>query len=199
VKCCSVAPYASWRLCVIFPLSRVSRGSRFKSCSLILFILSQFLFFDFSFPPPLFRYPRNYGLGSVPQAVTPVASFKIAGFGVFIFANESRGESIAAQYRTFGIRLGSATMDRISGWSAIAQRLGDDAAGIAPTMFFHPRCRRLLACLPCVQHDPDRPGDVLKSNITEDGTGGDDAADALRYLVSTHPHRLVVRKLKGFY
>lgn len=33
--------------------------------------------------------------------------------------------------------------------------------------------------------DPSRPEDVLKVDASEDGAGGDDAADALRYLVST--------------
>ncbi len=31
----------------------------------------------------------------------------------------------------------------------------------------------------------------------EDGNGGDDAADALRYLVATKPREVVVRKLRG--
>jgi hypothetical protein len=114
-----------------------------------------------------------------------------------IFGNESNGESVAKQYRNFGLRLRAATMDRVSGWSSIAQRLGDSEAGIAPTLFFHPRCRRLLATLPILQHDPDRPGDILKANIAEDGLGGDDAADALRYLVCEKTNVIREVKLRG--
>ena len=36
-----------------------------------------------------------------------------------------------------------------------------------------------------MQHDPHRPEDVLKVDCDEDGIGGDDAADCLRYLVAT--------------
>jgi len=83
------------------------------------------------------------------------------------------------------------------GWSAILQRLGDPDAGIMPTLFIHKRCARLLECLPYLQHDPDRPGDVLKTNINEDGVGGDDAADAFRYMVATKPPEIFVRRLIG--
>ncbi len=44
---------------------------------------------------------------------------------------------------------------------------------------------------------PNRPEDVLKVDADEDGVGGDDAADALRYLVATKPRVLVERKLMG--
>ena len=71
------------------------------------------------------------------------------------------------------------------GWSAVLQRFGDRAAGIKPTLFIHQRCKHLLECLPYLQHDPDRPADVLKTNINDEGVGGDDPADALRYMVAT--------------
>jgi phage terminase large subunit len=118
--------------------------------------------------------------------------------GADIFKKESGGESIDKQYRAHGINLTPANMDRESGWSAILQRLGDPDAGIKPTLFIHPRCRKLIACLPFLQHDLDRPGDVLKSNINEEGLGGDDLADALRYLVATPANKIHERKLSGF-
>ena len=117
--------------------------------------------------------------------------------GADMFGSESHGDSVAKQYRELGLSLRTANMDRVSGWSAILQRLGDLEAGILPTLFIHRRCQRLLEALPYLQHDPDRPGDVLKTNINEDGVGGDDAADALRYLVATKPHYIYVRKLTG--
>ena len=46
------------------------------------------------------------------------------------------------------------------------------------------------------QHDPKQPDDVYKVDA-EDGIGGDDAADALRYLVATKPRECLVRKLTG--
>jgi hypothetical protein len=47
-----------------------------------------------------------------------------------------------------------------------------------------------------LQHDPNRPEDVLKVDADEDGVGGDDAADAMRYLVATS-RAVVEKKLVG--
>ena len=107
-------------------------------------------------------------------------------------------EAIAKQYGDLGLNMRAANMDRVCGWSLISQRLGDPDAGIKPSLFIHKRCQRLLQCLPYVQHDPDRPGDVLKININEEGMGGDDSADALRYMVATEAQRIYVRKLTGW-
>ena len=54
-----------------------------------------------------------------------------------------------------------------------------------------------METLPALQHDPNRPEDVLKVDADEDGIGGDDAADYLRYLVGTKPREVRVRKLRG--
>jgi len=48
-----------------------------------------------------------------------------------------------------------------------------------------------------LQHDPNRPEDVLKVDADDDGVGGDDAADACRYLVATKARAVVQRKLRG--
>jgi hypothetical protein len=46
-------------------------------------------------------------------------------------------------------------------------------------------------------HDPNRPEDELKVDADEDGIGGDDAADCLRYLVATKSRVVAQRKLRG--
>jgi hypothetical protein len=51
--------------------------------------------------------------------------------------------------------------------------------------------------LAALQHDPNRPEDVLKVDCDEDGIGGDDCADALRYLVATKSRTVTQRKLRG--
>jgi hypothetical protein len=117
--------------------------------------------------------------------------------GADLFARQSNGLSIARQYADLGISLRPATTDRLNGWAAILKRLGDPAAGVKPTLFIHRRCSRLIETLPILQHDPNRPEDVLKVDPDDDGTGGDDAADALRYLVATRPARIFTRKLTG--
>ena len=88
-------------------------------------------------------------------------------------------------------------MERVNGWAEILHRFGDPANGVKPKLFIHERCARLVECLPSLQHDPNRPEDVLKVDADEDGVGGDDTADALRYLVATKSRTIVQRKLRG--
>ena len=94
-------------------------------------------------------------------------------------------------------------MDRLNGWAKLMQGFGEPDAGLAPenrvkpTLFIHKRCGRLIETLPALQHDPNRPEDVLKVDADEDGIGGDDAADALRYLVATKARTVTQRKLRG--
>jgi hypothetical protein len=117
--------------------------------------------------------------------------------GADVFSRQSDGTTIAGQYGRQGIVLRVANMDRVNGWAEVLQRLGDPDGGVAPTLFIHKRCGRLIETLPALQHDPNRPEDVLKVDADEDGAGGDDAADALRYLVATKGREIRVRKLRG--
>lgn len=114
-----------------------------------------------------------------------------------VFSRQSDGTTIAQQYGREGIKLRPANTDRINGWAEILQLLGDPAAGMAPRLFIHGRCGRFVETLPAMQHDPNRPEAVLKVDADEDGVGGGDAADALRYLVATKARTVTVRKLRG--
>jgi phage terminase large subunit len=118
--------------------------------------------------------------------------------GADVFSRQSDGTTIAAQYAKLGISLRCANTDRVNGWAEILQRFGDVEGGVKPTLFIHKRCGRLLETLPALQHDPARPEDVLKVDADEDGIGGDDTADALRYLVATKSRTITQRKLRGF-
>ncbi len=117
--------------------------------------------------------------------------------GADVFSRQSDGTTIAAQYAKLGINLRVANTDRVNGWAEILSRFGDVEAGIRPSLFIHQRCGRLIETLPILQHDPNRPEDVLKVDADEDGNGGDDAADCLRYLVATKARRVVERRLRG--
>jgi hypothetical protein len=109
--------------------------------------------------------------------------------GSDVFSRQSDGTSVAKQYARHGVHLRAANTDRVSGWAEILGRLGDVDRGMAPRLFIHQRCQRLVGTLPDLQHDPNRPEDVLKVDCDEQGAGGDDAADALRYLVASVPRR----------
>jgi phage terminase large subunit len=134
-------------------------------------------------------------------ALAPVHQYSIAlrrfVAGADLFARQSTGKTIARQYADLGIRLTPAHTNRVSGWAEILRLLCDPDAGIRPRLLIHQRCARLIDCLPSLQHDPNHPEDVLKTDPDEDGIGGDDAADTLRYLVASKPHQVRVCKLRG--
>jgi phage terminase large subunit len=117
--------------------------------------------------------------------------------GADVFSRQADGTTIAQQYAREGIKLRPASMDRVNGWAELLQGFGDPAAEIRPRLFIHRRCGRLVETLPALQHDPNRPEDVLKVDADEEGVGGDDAADALRYLVATKSRAVAQRKLRG--
>jgi len=95
------------------------------------------------------------------------------------------------------IPLKPASMDRVNGWAEVLQRLADGGESVRAKLFIHRRCGRLAETLPRMQHDPNRPEDVLTVDADEDGIGGDDAADALRYLIATKSRTITQRKLRG--
>jgi hypothetical protein len=117
--------------------------------------------------------------------------------GPDVVSRQSDGTTIAEQYGRLGFNLRCANTDRVNGWAEVLQRLGDVEAGVAPTMFVHRWCGRLIETLSALQHNPSRPEDVLKVDADEDGIGGDDAADCLRYLVATKARVIAQRKLRG--
>jgi phage terminase large subunit len=117
--------------------------------------------------------------------------------GTDIFAKESDGNTIAKRYADLGINFGYADTDRVNGWSEILSALGDPEKGIPARLFIHARCARTLETIPLLQHDPHKPEDVLKVDVDDDGIGGDDAGDCLRYLVATKTRKVVARKLSG--
>ena len=118
--------------------------------------------------------------------------------GADVFSRQGDGSTVAQAYERLGIRLKPASMDRLNGWVELMTRFGDVDAGIRPTLFIHQRCKRLVETIPTLQHDPNRPEDVLKVDADEDGVGGDDAADCLRYAVATKIRTVTQCKLRGF-
>jgi phage terminase large subunit len=107
----------------------------------------------------------------------------VAGADVFANRGDEQGKTIAMQYQDQGITLTPANTDRINGAGQILSLLGDIEAGIEPRLEIAERCSRLIECIPALQHDPHRPEDVLKVDVDEDGNGGDDPYDDLRYGV----------------
>jgi len=101
--------------------------------------------------------------------------------GSDVFARKDEGPTIADQYKRQGIRLRPAKMDRVNGWAEMLGRLGDVEAKIPPRWRIFDTCIGLARTLPMMEHNPNRPEDVLKVDVDEDGNGGDDFVDCARY------------------
>ncbi len=120
-----------------------------------------------------------------------------AGHDCFSQKGDSDGKTIADQYQERGIKLTPANIDRISGAARVLELLGDKDHGIDARLKIFPSCEKLIECLPNLQHDPNRPEDVLKVDIDEDGLGGDDAYDAMRYgVMATLKRAVTVKKFR---
>ncbi len=105
--------------------------------------------------------------------------------GADVFAQKSQF-TVADTYLDEGLDFTPADTDRIQGAHELRTRLGNPDAGIPPSLFIFNRCTNLIECLPNLQNDPKNPEDVLKVDVNEEGIGGDDTYDALRYAVKTY-------------
>jgi phage terminase large subunit len=97
--------------------------------------------------------------------------------------NTQTGKTKADVFADHGVYLTQANTSRQTGWSKILTLLGDVDQGINPTVKINRRCRMLIEQLPALEHNPDKPGDVKKTNADDNGFGGDDAGDGVRYFV----------------
>lgn len=101
--------------------------------------------------------------------------------GQDMWRTDKDGTTTAEEYEAEGWHPEQAIMARVQGAQEILRRLGDSDAGIPPTLWIFSTCTGLIEQLPQMQHDPKRPEDVLKVDVDEEGVGGDDYYDALRY------------------
>lgn len=108
----------------------------------------------------------------------------VAGHDVFARKGDASGQTIAEQYAALGWDFEYADIDRVNGWSAVRERLGDVEQGIAPRLFVVRTCLISAQQLRLAMRDPRRLEDVEKTNSDPDtGEGGDDALDMTRYGV----------------
>lgn len=115
--------------------------------------------------------------------------------GPDVFSRESDGTTVADQYRGLGIDLQCGKIDRVNGWAEVLRRLGDPENGIKPTLFIHRRCRQLIDQIPLMVHNPNKPEDLEKVDMDDEGNGGDDYVDAMRMLVASNPHHGMLRSV----
>ena len=105
------------------------------------------------------------------------------------------GSTVAQQYARHGIHLKPASMDRLKGWAEVQQGFGDPENEVRPTLLHPPAIQANGRNHSGAAARSEPAEDVLKVDADEEGVGGNDAADALRYLVTTKSRAVVQRKL----
>jgi hypothetical protein len=114
----------------------------------------------------------------------------VAGHDCFQQRGDKDAKTIAQQYKeakdsqtgeNIGLTLEKATLDRVTGAQELLTRLGNRQADIPPTLKIFSTCRRTIACMTRMVVDPKDDEDVKKVNADQNGEGGDDEYDCLRY------------------
>jgi len=97
--------------------------------------------------------------------------------------------TVAEQFRTHGINLVPAVIDRIQGAAQLRDYLAwQGKPSGKPRFFIFDTCPITFDALSRMIHDPDRVEDVLKVDATEgDPLSGDDAYDETRYALMSRP------------
>lgn len=132
-----------------------------------------------------------------PSDIAPEIHAALAGYGLhighvspFVVGTDAfrmvagQQQTVAEQYSTYNIMLTPADMSpgsRIAGWQLIARLMGDPRNGKRPQLFITQNCRRLIEALPYAERDPRNPEDVRKWDTDDNGNGGDDPLDGVRY------------------
>jgi phage terminase large subunit len=132
-----------------------------------------------------------------PDTIAPDIHAALAGYGLkthdlnfFTVGTDAfrlvagQQATLADQYLLHNIALIPADMSpgsRIMGWQLMNRMLGDPRNDKRPRWFITDNCRMLKDSLPYAERDPRNPEDVLKWDTDEDGKGGDDPLDGVRY------------------
>jgi len=97
--------------------------------------------------------------------------------------------TVAEQFRTHGINLVPAVVDRIQGAAQLRDYLAwRGKPDEKPRFFIFDTCPITFDAVSRMIHDPDRVEDVLKVDATEgDPLSGDDAYDETRYALMSRP------------
>lgn len=123
----------------------------------------------------------------------------VAGHDCFQQRADREAKTIADQYREavdpetgegIGLVLEKAILDRVTGASEILDRLGNRQLNILPRLKIYNTCKLTISCITRMVCDPRDPEDVLKVDADQNGEGGDDPYDMLRYGVMTRRSNL---------
>jgi len=103
--------------------------------------------------------------------------------------DDKQPPTVAEQFRTHGINLVPAVVDRIQGAAQLRDYISwRGRPGDKPRFYIFDTCPITFDAISRMIHDPDRVEDVLKVDATEgDPLSGDDAYDMVRYGLMSRP------------
>lgn len=105
-----------------------------------------------------------------------------------INAQQGNPPTIAEEFRTHGINLRHAVIDRIAGAAHVRSYLALRGSQNKPRLYIFRTCPVTFDCLSRMVHDPNRVEDVLKQDAVDGDAGtGDDPYDMLRYGLMSRP------------
>ena len=106
------------------------------------------------------------------------------------FINEAQGNppTIAEEFRSHGINLRHAVIDRIAGAAQLRSYLALRPPSNKPRFYIFRSCPITYDCISRMVHDPNRVEDVLKQDaIDSNPESGDDPYDMVRYGLMSRP------------
>jgi phage terminase large subunit len=107
--------------------------------------------------------------------------------------DEAKPPTVADQFKSAGILLKPAVIDRVQGAAHLRSYLawrkkGQEGQDGKPRLYVFDSCQIAFDCLARMIHDPDNVEDVLKVDATDgDPETGDDLYDMIRYGLMTRP------------
>lgn len=113
--------------------------------------------------------------------------------------NRDTGKSTADIFTEGGIDLYKTNNDRIQGWLQVKEWLkitNDEQGNKASKLKIFSTCTNLIRCLPQLQHDPKKPGDIL--NEPHELTHGPDALRGFCIYWTLEPQEIVIEKKLPF-
>jgi phage terminase large subunit len=144
------------------------------------------------------RQLRDWDLAHAIAERVPEQALRVVQAGHDCWAeHKARGDSTPTTAETFrtlkNIGLAKANLDRVQGYRNLQMYFGWRETEYLPQrtpmlqFFDTPGNRWAFEQLSSLVTDPDDPSDVLKVDADENGQGGDDAYDTIRYLASARP------------
>jgi phage terminase large subunit len=105
-----------------------------------------------------------------------------------INAQQGNPPTVAEEFRSHGINLKQAVIDRVAGAAHLRSYLALRGEAKKPRFYIFNTCTVSYDTIARMVHDPNRVEDVLKQDAIEgDPTTGDDAYDMIRYGLMSRP------------